>query len=213
MSTETTLVYVVRHGETEWNAAGRQQGHRDSVLTEIGIKQAHLLAGSLHGRGIQALYSSDLGRAVQTGEILGAALGLELKADSRLREQHLGLIQGLTQDEFREQFPEKSALLDVKDFDYDLLGGESRQELAERCVDCIHDLTAWHPGKRVLVVAHGGVLNCLFHYALGLDWHASRRFSLFNTALNSFSITGHEWRLETWGDRTHLQGLRSLDDT
>jgi probable phosphoglycerate mutase len=88
--TGTTLVFAVRHGETEWNLTGRQQGHLDSRLTERGVQQAHALARGLAGRGIEFVFSSDLGRASATADIIGARLGLPVQTDERLRERHVG---------------------------------------------------------------------------------------------------------------------------
>jgi len=205
-------MFAVRHGETEWNLVGKQQGHLDSPLTEAGIKQAHWLAAGLQGRGIEVLYSSDLGRAVQTAEIIGAALGLEVNIDQRLCERHLGAMQGMTKREFRAQFPKESARFETGDPDYVLPGGESARQRYERCVDACTDLVARHPGGHVLMVAHGGVLSSLFYRALGIDLTEPRRFSLFNAAINRFSVHGGQWRLDTWGDTSHLKGVTTLDD-
>lgn len=209
---ETTILFVVRHGETEWNLIGKQQGHLNSPLTESGIKQAHALAAGLTDMGIKILYSSDLGRAVQTAEIIGACLGLGVTIDQRLRERHLGSLQGLTMREFHEQFPEEFAAHTSGDPDYILPGGESARQRFERCVACCVELAARHAGQRVLVVTHGGVLMSLFYHALGIPLTDPRRFSLFNAAINRFTICGDSWRLETWGDISHLREMTALDD-
>ena len=95
-----TIVFVVRHGETEWNLIGKQQGHLDSPLTETGVRQARRLADGLVGRGIDSIFASDLGRAAETAKIISSKLRISIKTDLRLRERHLGLMQGLTKDEF-----------------------------------------------------------------------------------------------------------------
>ncbi len=209
---DTTILYAVRHGETEWNTAGRQQGHLDSALTENGITQARFLAEGLRGRGIEYLYSSDLGRARQTAEFIAAGLGLPVQTDSRLREQHLGCIQGMTQAEFLARFPELSAQLESGDPDRGYPGGESPRQHYERCVACCQELAEQHPGGRLLVVAHGGVLNCLLVHALGKKLLEPRRFSLFNAAINSFQIVNGAWRLDTWGDIAHLKDVGTRDE-
>lgn len=210
--TETTILFAVRHGETEWNLVGKQQGHLDSALTETGIKQAHSLASGLSGKDIHVLYSSDLGRAVQTAEIIAAGLGLEVNIEARLRERHLGSMQGLTKNEFRARFPQEFAAFDSGDPDYEFPGGESARQRYEHSIACCVELAARHPGGRVLMVAHGGVLNSLFYHALGIALTEPRRFSLFNAAINNFSVSGDRWRLNTWGDTSHLQGITTLDD-
>ena len=210
--TETRTLFAVRHGETEWNLIGKQQGHLDSPLTDSGIKQAHALAGGLFGKGIEVLYSSDLGRAVQTAEIIGAKLGLRVNVDHRLRERHLGSMQGMTKTEFRDHFPKEFAAFDSGDPEYVLPGGESARQLFDRCIACCIELAARHPGGKILLVAHGGVLNSLFYYTLGIPLTDPRRFSLFNAAVNSLSVCDDSWRLDTWGDISHLQGMNTLDD-
>ncbi|MCK5736060.1 MAG: histidine phosphatase family protein, partial [Spirochaetaceae bacterium] len=93
MNNETTLV-LIRHGETEWNQTGRYQGHADSPLTSRGLAQARAVAQVLDGETFDAFYSSDLGRAKRTARIIADKVGRHYLTDSRLREQHYGLMQG-----------------------------------------------------------------------------------------------------------------------
>src|SRR5437899_11865837 len=101
-----TQVIIVRHGQTQWNLKLIRQGHLDSPLTERGIAQAKALGQRLAQEKFSALYSSDLGRAVQTAEMIANATGHNIITDARLRERHLGIFQGLNGDEIRERFPE-----------------------------------------------------------------------------------------------------------
>ncbi len=211
-TTDTTTVYAVRHGETEWNLAGRPQGHLNSSLTEAGEMQARLVGKSLRDRGIRFIYSSDLGRAVQTAEIIGEALNLEVQLDSRLRERNLGPIQGLARADIHARYPEHSALVDSQDPDRALPEAETPREHYDRCVKGATELAARHPGDCILIVAHGGVLRSFFYHTIGIELHEPRRFSIFNAAINCFSISGDSWRLDTWGDTAHLNGMRVLDD-
>ena len=208
----TTVLFAVRHGETEWNHIGRQQGHLDSPLSESGIKQAHALANGLRGKGIEVIYSSDLGRAVQTAEIIGAKLDLRINFDPRLRERHLGSMQGMTRTAFREQFPKESVKLESGNPDYILPGGESARQRFDRCIGCCIDLATRHPGGRVLLIAHGGVLNSMVRFALRIPLADPRSFSLFNAAINIFSVDSNGWRLDTWGEISHLGGTDTFDD-
>lgn len=209
---DATTLFAVRHGETEWNLSGKQQGHLDSALTERGVRQAHALAEGLAGRGGEFVYSSDLGRALRTAEIIAVRLGLPVETDERLRERHLGSLQGLTKEEFRRRRPDEWAGFDSGDPDYCFPGGESARQRYERTVGCVEELARRHRGRTVLVVAHGGVLNGLFYRAVGLPLSEPRRFSLFNAAINRFMIAGGDWRLDTWGDVAHLGAMSTLDD-
>ena len=203
---------VVRHGETVWNAAGRQQGQLGGELSPMGVRQAEAIGEALAGQTFHALYTSDLGRAAQTAEIIGARLGLEPIPEPGLRERHLGILQGLTIAEFAQRLPTEHARLRSDDPDYAIPGGESVRERHERHVRCTETLAERHAGQRLLLVAHGGVLNSLFRHALGLPLASPRTFSLLNASLNRFSVSAGRWRLETWGETGHLAHLRAMDD-
>lgn len=208
-----TELIVVRHGETIWNAAGRQQGHADSDLTPTGLRQAELLADALSQRPLDALYSSDLGRAMRTAQCIADRTGLAIRPDARLRERNLGVFQGLTPTEVRERFPDEQARLVSGDPDYVIPGGESARQRYDLAVECAEEVAARHPGERVLLVTHGGVLSALFRRAVGLPLTAPRRCSLYNVSINTILVTGDNWMIATWGDVRHLSGLASKDES
>ena len=138
-----TTLLLVRHGETDWNAAGRLQGHTDRPLNVYGRRQARALADRLAGDGIQAVYASDLARARETAEILGARLGLDVVVDPDLREKDWGSWEGLTSDErVHVEFE-----------------GESTEAHRERVLRAVQRIVEAHPGERVAVVTHGGSLR------------------------------------------------------
>jgi len=208
-----TLLYTVRHGETEWNITGRQQGHLDSPLTATGISQAEALARGLTDKKIAYIYTSDLPRALHTAEIIASELCLKVHQDKRLRERHLGLLQGLTRKEFGEKFPIQAHRLHSKDPEYRISNGESARAHFERCVRCAEAIADRHPGSRVLLVTHGGVLCHFFYRALHLPLAEPRRFSLYNAAVNCFGIRRGQWRLNIWGDLSHFQQSDMVTDT
>lgn len=210
--TQTTLVYVVRHGETEWNRIGKQQGHLDSPLTERGIEQAHALAEGLINRGIELVFSSDLGRAIATADIICEKLGLSVRKDMRLRERHLGSLQGLTKDEWRMKNPDEWMTFLSGDPDYCFPGGESARQRFERSVGCVEALAKKNSGRIILIVTHGGVLSGLFYRVIGISLSVPRQFSLFNAAINRFTVSGTNWQLDMWGEVCHLRGMETLDD-
>ncbi len=210
---KNTIIFAVRHGETEWNLSEKQQGHFDSPLTENGIKQAQLLAAGLADKAIDIMFSSDLGRALQTAKIIAEKLGLEIRTDSRLRERHLGIMQGLAKAEFAEKFPEEAAKFNTGDPDYVFPEGESARQRFNRSIACVEDLATHNAGKRILIVGHGGTLTSIFYKITGSPLTELRHFSLYNAAINSFSISvDGQWRLESWGETAHLKNMRTLDD-
>jgi 2,3-bisphosphoglycerate-dependent phosphoglycerate mutase len=214
MGINTTII-AVRHGETEWNKIEKQQGHLDSKLTELGIRQAQAMAHGLKKLTIDHFYSSDLGRAVQTASIISEAMHITFVPDSRLRERNLGILQGLTKKEFDVKYPEDYIKLQSNDPDYRIPNGESVRDRYMRNISCAEDLSQLHYGKTILLVAHGGVLMSFIHKTLEIPLTSPRNFSLFNASINIFSISGNNrWTLEVWGDVNHLRAMElgSLDD-
>lgn len=209
---ESTIVYAVRHGETEWNLIGKQQGHMDSPLTALGIKQAYALATGLMNRGIEFIISSNLGRALKTAEIIASKLKLSVTTNELLRECHLGSLQGFTKDEWRKKYPNEWSVYQSGDPDYCFPGGESARQRNERAVKCVEVLAQQYKGNVILIVTHGGILSGLFYHAIGLSLSAPRRFSLFNASISSFSIDRNFWKMRSWGETQHLQGIETLDD-
>ena len=212
--TDATQMVVVRHGETVWNLSGRQQGQQDSELSELGVRQAQATADALAGEQVEAVYSSDLGRAMQTARMIGQRLRMEVVSDIRLRERHLGIMQGKTFEQIEQTLPEVSARSRVgdPDPDYEIPQGESIRQRFERGVAGAEDLARRHAGGRILLVTHGGILDSFFRKALGLALTAPRRFSIFNASINVFTIADGQWRLDSWGDIGHLQGMGTMDD-
>jgi len=135
-----TVLLLVRHGETDWNAEGRLQGHTDTPLNDYGRRQAAALAEQLAGDGIAAIYASDLSRARETAEIVGGRIGLPVSVVPDLREKNWGSWEGLTPTE-------RDAVEYV---------GESTMEHRARTVRALAAIAGRHPGERVLVVTHGG---------------------------------------------------------
>lgn len=201
---EQTQVIVVRHGETFWNLEGRRQGHLDSPLTPKGIDQAEALARRLIHENFNALYSSDLGRAYQTAEIIANATGHGIVVDSRLRERNLGVFQGLKSDEIQESYPEEYRLHRTRGPDYVIPEGESARQMVERNMRCLEEIAQKHPGQRIAAVTHGGVLSGLFRHTFSIPLDAPRRFDFLNCSINVFTYGPHSWMLQTWGDVSHL---------
>jgi broad specificity phosphatase PhoE len=148
-----TELLLVRHGETDWNAVGRLQGHTDRPLNDFGRRQARELAAGLAGQRLDAIYSSDLSRARETAEIVGERLGLPVTLDPDLREKDWGNWEGLT-----------AAERDRVEF-----VGESTRAHQERMLRALARISAQHPDQgTVLVVTHGGSMRRVQTAALGM---------------------------------------------
>jgi broad specificity phosphatase PhoE len=145
-----TTILLARHGETDWNREGRWQGWADPSLNGTGHDQARKLAEKLAGTDIDAVYSSDLRRALETAEILAAPHNLTVATDPGLREIDVGQWSGLTRDQIAERFPLGNRP-----------GGETREQHSDRVLASVERIARAHPGERVLIVAHGGCLRAL----------------------------------------------------
>jgi broad specificity phosphatase PhoE len=166
---------LVRHGETDWNVERRFQGHADPPLNATGRKQAQALADELAGTQIEAVYTSDLVRARETAEIVGARVGSPVIALRELREIDVGEWQGLTWPEIEERFPDG-----VRDWHAEGHGwraGETYEQLAERVLAAAQRIASQHPDERVLIVGHGGTVRVVRAFVERLTVAASRRGS------------------------------------
>jgi probable phosphoglycerate mutase len=200
---ETTLI-VIRHGETAWNREKRMQGTTDTPLSDVGREQARALGRRLTGHAFAALYTSDLARARDTARAISEHTGREAVTDPRLQERRFGIFEGLTAEEIVARYPEEHARFASRDPDYAVPGGESARSFTERCIGCLAEIAGRHPGGEVVVVTHGLVLDSLYRAAHGLDHGARRPVPLINASLNIFGYGRGAWRLELWGDISHL---------
>jgi probable phosphoglycerate mutase len=199
-----TIFVVVRHGETRWNVEMRIQGQRDSDLTENGITQAEALAQRLAGERIDALISSDLGRALDTARRIGRRIGLDVVADARFRERAFGAGEGMTYTEVDAAYPGAFARIREVDPDFAIPGGESRRQFHERVRDAFDDLARRHAGRTVVVVTHGGVLATFFRHVHGIAIHVARAIPIANAAYNVLRHDGGAWTVESWDNADHL---------
>jgi probable phosphoglycerate mutase len=189
-----TRVVLVRHGETEWHASNRYAGSTDVALTPRGLEQAARLAGWAAGAGLDAVYSSPLGRAVRTAAPAARAAGLAPAADPELRELHFGRAEGLSPADMEERFPDALARFRRDPCAHPLPGGEDPSAGADRGTAAVRALAARHPGGRVLVVAHSTLLRLVLCRLLRLPLSEYRRVfpSVGNCALTEIRLQDEE---------------------
>ena len=203
-----TRLCIIRHGETDWNAGKRIQGHLDIPLNESGLRQAHAMAHGLAECPFRAIYSSDLRRAWQTAKIAAARLEIRLSAHEGLRERHSGLLEGRTVEELSRYHPEAHARFLDRDPDYRFGKGESMRSFSARVVAAVEELVASHVGETILLVTHGGVLDVVFRIATGRSLDAPRDYPMPNAGINWFEHSSTEetrFRLVAWAEQYHLE--------
>lgn len=209
-------VYLVRHGETEWNAARRIQGQSDSPLTAKGEYQARQVARRVRPEGITHIITSDLGRTRHTAQIIAQACGCDVINDARLRELHMGVLEerfidSLTpqEEQWRKQMVDGTA-------DARIPQGESMTELGERVRAALENCLTLPQGSKPLIVSHGIALGCLISTVLGLPAYAERRLRLRNCSLSRVDYQQSQWLASGWivetaGDVSHLD-MPALDE-
>ena len=191
-------IYLIRHGETEWNVEGRMQGHADSPLTEKGLDQARVRAESLKHIQFAAFYSSDLLRAKRTAEIIALDHQLTVTTSELLRERHFGPHEGrLVKDydlELKELLDKRLQLTDEELDKYELYEGyETDEKVATRFVKILRELATAYLGKTIGVVTHGGALRVLLR-RFGYASHTQlRKGSVENVAYIKLESDGVEF--------------------
>ena len=208
---EVTRIVAVRHGETEWNAQMRMQGQLDTHLSDRGRWQAARAAEALAGEGIEAIFASDLARAFDTARAIAAVIGLPIRTDRALRERGFGIFEGHTYAEIDARWPDDAARWRRHEPAFEPEGGESLIDFSARAVAAVTRIAESSRGRTVLVVSHGGVLDCLYRAAAGIDLAAPRSWELGNAAINRLLFTGERFTLVGWSDTAHLDG-DPLDD-
>jgi broad specificity phosphatase PhoE len=199
-------VVLIRHGESEWNAVGRWQGHSDVGLSPLGRRQAAATAAFVarHEPDVRMVVSSDLERVTETAEPAARALGLELKIDRRLREIDVGWWSGLTTEQIKARDPEAfAAYRDGRDVPRG--GAETETQLRSRVTAAVDDLRAQCDDGTLLIFSHGGPVRALVGETLGMSVTAQR--ALGGPANCSRTVLAHRdgtVRLRCYNETAHL---------
>jgi probable phosphoglycerate mutase len=208
---DATRIIAIRHGETAWNVDTRIQGHRDVPLNDTGRWQARRLAGAIAGEELSAVYASDLGRAHETAQAVARVAGLDVVPHPGLRERAFGVFEGHTFAELEARWPEDVRRWRDRDPDFAAEGGETLRDFYERCVAVAADLAARHAGQQIALVAHGGVMDCLYRAAARVELSARRTWQLGNASINRLLHTPQGFSLVGWSDTQHLE-REALDE-
>jgi probable phosphoglycerate mutase len=202
-----TRIILIRHGETDWNVGTRIQGETDIPLNARGRAQAQRLAQALAEEELHHVVTSDLSRAHETGAPLAQVTGAVLRRDRSLRERAFGIFEGLSFEEIEQRHPEGAERWRRRDPDFGPEGGETLQAFYDRCVSAAQRVAAAHLGESIALVAHGGVLDCLYRAATRLALQAPRTWQVPNASINRLLWSPEGFTLVGWNDESHLQGL------
>ena len=199
--------FILRHGETDWNAQGRIQGHSDVALSRTGGQQAELAAARLAQVPFDVAYCSDLQRSAETARRILGQRGVPLHTSPELREYHKGVFEGLTAVETKDRYPDMYAASVTKDLDFAPTGGESTRQVSVRLAAFMERLRQRHLDDTVLIVGHGGALRAAFVALMELPLEANWRFEMANCGLSVLDVYPDNAVLRLFNDTSHLDGL------
>lgn len=198
-------LWLIRHGETSWNAERRIQGQQHNPLSDLGVRQARRLGARLEAEAFSAVYCSDLKRAVQTAELVFP--GRTPLFDTRLREIARGALEGQLGAELVGEQRDVYAAMQKDLLNVRPPGGENYRDLAARAVPWFESL----PGSgKVAAVTHGGVIYALLHHIVGVSGATSWRFSASNTGVTRLQLGEGLVRLLSVNDTAHLEAKPDL---
>ena len=201
-----TRLLLVRHGETELNSAERYWGHSDVKLSALGIRQAEGLRDRLAAEQIDAIYSSDLKRALVTAKTIASGRQLAVITCAELREINFGRIEGLNFEEISQLFPEFAAKWRLqRDINLEFPGGESFNELNSRVSSFADRLRKHTDDEAVLVVAHAGVLRTLICQLMGIELRCIYQIRLDLASLSIVETYPQGAIVSLLNDTSHLR--------
>jgi probable phosphoglycerate mutase len=184
-----TKLYLVRHGETEWNKDSKVQGKTDTELSDKGIHQAELLAKRLACEDIDFVYSSSLKRALRTAEIITSPNECGIVKSEKYHEICLGPWEGMTISEIKEKYSEHFRAYREDPANFRLPGAETFLELAERTYSAIIEIVKSHKGGSILIVSHGTAIKAAIIRILGIDIKNYSKFKIDNASISIISFT------------------------
>jgi alpha-ribazole phosphatase len=179
-----TKVVFIRHGQTEWNVNGRYQGQSDVPLSPAGEEQARLLAAHFPVGHIDAVYASDLKRAMFTAQAVADKFGLPVRQEPAFRELCFGDWEGLTYEEITSQWADAMANFMNHPDIMEIPNGETFPEVQARAMKRLNEIIALHEGQTIAVTAHGAVLRTILTAALHMPLQYLWSIRQFNTAIN-----------------------------
>jgi len=205
--------YIVRHGETNWNILGKTQGHGNSSLTEKGIEQATALAKSMTKHPIDYIYTSDLGRAVETASIIADELNLDIKETPALREMGFGVWEGLLIDEIKKDYDDIYSIWRNTPHLAEIPGGETLKIIQERVDNFIKELNEKYDNKHILLVSHSVTVRVILLSCLSSSLENIYRIKQDNTALNIVEFRNYGPVVIKMNDTSHFISSSTVNNS
>lgn len=205
--------YIARHGQTNWNILGKTQGHGNSDLTEKGEEQARELADAMTNYPIDLIFSSDLGRAVQTAEIVGNKIGIKVEKTEALREMGFGVWEGLLIDEIKKNHANTYDTWRNEPHLVDIPGGETLHIIKERVDNFIQEINDKYDNKHILLVSHSVTVRVMLLSFLNSGMENIYRIKQDNTALNIVEFRNYGPVIQKMNDTSHIKNNIKLNNS
>ncbi|WP_269900340.1 histidine phosphatase family protein [Paenalcaligenes faecalis] len=207
----TTQIWLIRHGETDWNAAQRLQGWRDIPLNDTGKNQAKSVQRFLDQQRIafDGVLSSDLQRAIQTAQIAFAQHQYPIEQIPALRERNYGIYEGHPWQSLTQLPNEPAPKINLRDPNLDVPEGESLLTFHQRIIEAFNQIALQRPNQKLAVIAHGGVIEMVWRYIQQADLSTPRPYKIVNASVNHFAINQEQqWQEIAWAQVAHLDHLK-----
>ena len=205
-SSQPAHIWLARHGQTQTNREGRFCGHAETSLTDLGREQAARLGERLRPIALQAVYTSDYSRAIETAGIAVAGRALTPHVDPDLRELHYGEWELQLDRDIRSKYPEQHELMRKEDPAWHPPGGETMGMVRARTVAALERIAAAHAGQHVLVVSHGTAIACMLAEVLAMAPTHTLRMEVANCSLSGVTASGGRFGLVLFNETQHLAG-------
>lgn len=192
MVIKITTICLIRHGQTDWNAHGKLQGQTDTILNETGVQQAKECGDYLNAPDWDLIITSPLQRAKRTAEIINNSLQLPLVEMKDFAERNFGEAEGLALDERNAKYPDKN-----------YPNQEERELFNKRVITGIHKVNQMYPDKKILLVAHGAVINSILSQLSNGDI-GSGKTKLMNACISNIHFKEDRWNIKDYNQTHHL---------
>ena len=205
--------YIVRHGQTNWNILGKTQGHGNSDLTQKGENQAFELAKSIKEYPIDYIYSSDLGRAIQTSQIISNEIGIKVNETKALREMGFGDWEGLLIDEIKKDYEKTYEIWRNQPHLANIPNGETLHIIKDRIDNFVKELNEKYDNKHILLVSHSVTVRVMLLSFLNSGVENIYRIKQDNTALNIVEYRDYGPVIIKMNDTSHIKNNENLNNS
>lgn len=198
------LIYLIRHGESEWNREGLFQGSSDPPLSQRGLLEARSIAQRFKNQSLEAIYSSGLIRAYETAKAIGYYHPLTIQRMKGLNERMMGVWEGLKRETIIERYRKTYRLWQEKREEALIPGGEPYEEFTDRVQRAFSTIMEREKSGKILIITHEGVIKSILCRIFLLPIQGVKFFRQGNTAVNPLEKKKEEFYLLGLNDRTHL---------